>query len=68
MEIKKASRLLWEHELQDVGVRLINKTVNDIISGTVKRRGQDGRFSTFEPSLDIKDIFRPDALMLNEKN
>ena len=68
MEIKKASRLLWEHELQDVGVRLINKTVNDIISGTVKRRGQDDRFSTFEPSLDIKDIFRPDALMLNEKN
>lgn len=68
MDIKKAARLLWEHELQDIGVRLINKTINDIISGTVKRRPQDNRFSTFEPSLDIKDIFRPDALMLNEKN
>jgi methionyl-tRNA formyltransferase len=68
MDIKKAARLLWEHELQDIGVRLINKTINDIINGTVKRRAQDNRFSTFEPSLDVKDIFRPDALMLNEKN
>lgn len=68
MDIKKAARLLWEHELQDIGVRLINKTVNDIINGTVKRRPQDNRFSTFEPSLNAKDIFRPDALMLNEKN
>ena len=68
MDVKKAAKLLWEHELQDIGVRLINKTVNDIISGTVKRRAQDNRFSTFEPSLDVKDIFRPDALMLNEKN
>lgn len=68
MDIKKAARLLWEHELQDIGVRLINKAINDIINGTVKRRPQDNKFSTFEPSLDIKDIFRPDALMLNEKN
>lgn len=68
MELKKAARLLWEHELQDMGVRLINKTINDIINGTVKRRQQDNRFSTFEPSLNVKDIFRPDALMLNEKN
>lgn len=68
MDIKKAAKLLWEHELQDIGVRLINKSVNDIINGTVKRRMQDNRFSTFEPSLNVKDIFRPDALMLNEKN
>ena len=68
MEVKKAARVLWEHELQDIGVRLINKTINDIISGTVKRRLQDNRFSTFEPSLDIKDIYRPDSLMLNQKN
>jgi methionyl-tRNA formyltransferase len=68
MDLKKASRILWEHELQDIGVRLINKTVNDIINGTNKRRPQDNRFSTFEPSLDINDIFRPDLLMLNEKN
>jgi len=68
MDLKKAAKLLWEHELQDVGVRLINKTVNDIIGGSVKRRPQDNRFSTFEPSLDVKDIFRPDVLMLDQKN
>ncbi len=68
MDVKKAAKLLWEHELQDIGVRLINKTINDIINGTVKGRAQDNRFSTFEPSLEVKDIFRPDALMLNEKN
>jgi len=65
MDVKNAAKLLWEHELQDIGVRLINKTVNDIISGAVKSRAQDNRFSTFEPGLDIKDIYRPDALMLN---
>jgi methionyl-tRNA formyltransferase len=65
IDIKKAAKLLWEHELQDIGVRLINKSVNDIINGQIKRRPQDSRFSTFEPSLDIKDIFRPDSLMLN---
>lgn len=65
MDLKKASKILWEHELQDIGVRLINKTISDIINGTVKMRPQDNRFSTFEPSLDIKDIYRPDALLLN---
>lgn len=64
MELKTAARILWEHHLQDVGVRLMNKTVNDICSGLIKRVPQDSRFSTFEPSLDVKDIYRPDALML----
>lgn len=65
MDLKQAARLLWEHHLQDIGVRLINKTVNDIINGTVKKTPQDKRFSTFEPSLDIKDIYKPDALLLH---
>lgn len=67
MELKKAARILWEHHLQDIGVRLINKSVNDIIAGKHNRHPQDNRFSTFEPSLNtISDIFRPDALMLPE--
>jgi methionyl-tRNA formyltransferase len=65
MDVKKAARILWEGELQDIGVRLINKTVSDISHGVIKRLPQDNRFSTFEPSLNIRDIFRPDALMLN---
>jgi methionyl-tRNA formyltransferase len=66
MNLKKASKLLWEHELQGVGVRLINKAVNDIASGIIKRVKQDDRFSTFEPCLDVNDIYRPDSLMLNK--
>jgi methionyl-tRNA formyltransferase len=64
MDVKKAAKQLWEGELQDVGVRLISKTVSDIIAGCVKSTPQDGRFSTFEPSLKINDIYRPDALMI----
>jgi len=66
MEIKKAARLLWEHHLQDIGVKLINKAVSDITRGEIKRTPQDKRFSTFEPSLDVKDIYKPDALLLSE--
>lgn len=65
MDVKKAARILWQHELQDVGVRLINKAVNDVLGGVIKKRPQDARFSTFEPSTDVKDVYRPDALMLN---
>jgi methionyl-tRNA formyltransferase len=68
MDAKSAARILWEHELQDIGVNLINKAIGDLLKGDIKRTRQDNRFSTFEPSLDTKDIFRPDALMLNEKN
>lgn len=67
MDTKKAARRLWEHELQPIGVRLISRAVNDIISGVIKKRPQDNRFSTFEPSLDVRDIFRPDALMIGPK-
>ena len=68
MDVRKASRLLWEHELQPVGVALINKAVNGLITGDGYGRQQDSRFSTFEPCLDTKDIYRPDSLLLNEKN
>lgn len=64
MDVKSAARLLWEGHLQDIGVRLINNAVRDIMDGTVKRTPQDNRFSTFEPAIDVKDIYRPDALMV----
>lgn len=33
--------------------------------GFLIKTPQDSRYSTFEPSTDIKDIYRPDLLMLN---
>lgn len=64
IDSRQAAKILWENELQDIGVTLINKAVNDIIGGAIKSRQQDSRFSTFEPSLDTKDIYKPDLLMI----
>ena len=67
MDCKAAARLLWESDLQDVGVRLINSAVSDVIAGRAKRTPQDSRFSTWEPDTKAKDIYRPDSLMLPER-
>jgi methionyl-tRNA formyltransferase len=64
MKPPEASALLWRNELQPIGIRLITRAVCDISSGKIIRQKQDERFSTWEPSTDVKDIYRPDALML----
>ena len=38
--------------------------IRDIKSGVFNREKQDHRFSTFEPSMDVKDIYKPDILLL----
>lgn len=64
IDSRQAAKILWENDLQDIGVKLINKAINNIIDKSIKSIPQDARFSTFEPSLDIKDIYRPDLLMI----
>lgn len=61
---KKAAKVLWEHELQDMGLRLIEATLRDINAGKVVKIPQKKEYSTFEPNTDIKDVFKPDLLML----
>jgi methionyl-tRNA formyltransferase len=68
MDSKKAAKILWESELQDIGIRLLEKTFDEILSGKISGEPQDDRFSTFEPSADVKDIYKPDALMLLKNN
>lgn len=34
-------------------------------SGVIERKPQDRRYSTFEPDTNIKDIYRPDLLMID---
>lgn len=63
---KLAAKILWESELQDIGVKLINSAVGSIIEGNIKRVQQNSKFSTFEPFIDAKDIYRPDLLMIGE--
>lgn len=64
MDSKKAAKLLWEHELQDMGLRLIKQALIDISNGIIIKKPQRKEFSTFEPNTDVKDIFKPDLLML----
>lgn len=63
---KKAAKILWEHELQDMGLRLIEATLRDINVGKIVKIPQKKEYSTFEPNTDVKDVFKPDLLMLEQ--
>ncbi|MDY3352124.1 formyltransferase family protein [Riemerella anatipestifer] len=64
---KDGASKLWRDELCPMGVRLYEKALKDILGGVVIRKPQDRRFSTFEPSTDVKDIYKPDLLMIEHK-
>ena len=66
VEPKKAAKILWETELQEMGLTLLKRCLNDIKKGNLIKIPQDKRFSTFEPNTDKKDIFKPDLLMLEQ--
>jgi len=63
-DIKKNAADLWRDELLPLGVRLMRDALSDIKKGVYNKRAQDVRFSTFEPGTDVKDIYKPDLLML----
>ena len=65
MDPKKAAAKLWREELQEVGIRLMTKALEDIKKGVIIKVPQDHKLSTWEPSTDVKDIYRPDSLLLN---
>jgi len=67
MDPKKAAKLLWEHELQQMGLVLIERALRDISNGVIVKRPQRKEHSTFEPNTDVKDVFKPDLLMI-ERN
>lgn len=68
MPPREAAAVLWRETLQPMGVRLIGAVLRDISGGRIVRIPQDQRFSTWEPCTDVKDIYRPDALMLPAPN
>lgn len=61
---KKAAAEIWRGDLLPMGERLMRAAISDISQGIFNRTAQDPRFSTFEPSTDVKDLFRPDLLMI----
>jgi len=50
-----------------MGLILFKRALNDILNGIYKRVPQLDDFSTFEPSMDVKDIYKPDRLMIEER-
>jgi methionyl-tRNA formyltransferase len=66
IEPKKAAKMLWEHELQAMGLQLLSQTLTDISKGMIKKTPQKKEFSTFEPNTDTKDVFKPDLLMIEQ--
>jgi methionyl-tRNA formyltransferase len=67
MDVNKAAKELWREELQPMGVRLLERAICDISNGLIKKVPQNPKLSTFEPSMEVKDIYKPDLLMLEEK-
>jgi methionyl-tRNA formyltransferase len=65
--LKKATSHLWRSELQPLGLALMDKALDEIPQGIIRRHPQDNKFSTFEPSMEVKDIFKPDLLMIEYK-
>ncbi|MBS9765959.1 MAG: hypothetical protein KGV44_00285 [Flavobacteriaceae bacterium] len=66
MESKKATKWLWERHLQSIGMNLFEKALTDIYNGIIIKKPQDNEVGTFEPNTDVKDVFKPDALMLGQ--
>ncbi len=66
MDSKSASKWLWQNYLQDIGLKLFEKALTDIHNGIIIKTPQDNEVSTFEPNTEVKDIFKPDALMIEQ--
>ena len=61
---KRAAAEMWRECLLPLGLKLFHAALLDIAKGKINKTPQDTRFSTFEPSLDVRDVFKPDLLML----
>jgi len=67
LKLGEASKRLWRDKLQPLGLELFNKALDEISKGIIKKTPQDNKLSTFEPSMEVKDIYKPDLLMIEEK-
>ena len=66
MNPKEAAKHLWNDKLQAIGLTLFELALKDLSDGVVKRLPQCDELSTFEPNTDVKDVFRPDLLMIEQ--
>ena len=66
VEPRKAAKKLWEYELQELGLRLLKQALTDIHNGIIIKKPQPKEYSTFEPNADVKDVYKPDLLMIEQ--
>lgn len=65
LEPKKGASNLWRDTLCEMGLRLYARALEDVSNGVIIKNPQQKEFSTFEPSLDdVRDIYKPDLLMI----
>lgn len=64
LDKNKSAKQIWREQLMPMGLKLFAEALTAISKGEFNKLKQDSRFSTFEPSLDRKDIYRPDLLMI----
>ena len=64
---KKGAKYLWDTELIQLGLHLFQVALTEIEQGVIRRTKQRTDVSTFEPSIKVKDIYRPDCLMIEAK-
>jgi methionyl-tRNA formyltransferase len=57
---------LWRRELFPIGVRLLNRVVDDVSAGVLVRVPQDEELATWEPSWSRPPLRRPELLCLPE--
>lgn len=57
---------LWRRDLFPMGLRLIERTLNDLARGVMVRIPQDDSLATWEPALDVPPLRRPDLPMLSD--
>lgn len=68
MDPKKAARNLWESDLQGIGLQLIEETLINISNDIIVREPQNKEYGTFEPNTDVKDVYKPDLLMIERRS
>lgn len=64
---REASKMLWLDILQGMGEEMLRDSINRISRGEIVKMPQNKEFSSWEPRIEAKDIYNPDALMLPEK-
>lgn len=68
MKLEDATKKIWREDLLPMGLKLFEKALEDISNGIIVKEPQDASLSTFEPSMEVNDIYKPDLLMLNQNN